>query len=58
MKRDLELLNFIFSNKSKTFHRKKYFENDFLSFCLYYFPEVFSHPMAEFQKEYCDDLQR
>ena len=57
MKRDRELLNYLFTNTSKSFLRKEYFKWDFLSFCLYYFPNEFTHPLAQFHKDYVDDLQ-
>ncbi len=57
MKRDKELLEYLFTNPDKTFLRKQYFKNDFLSFCLYYFPNEFTHPLASFHHEYLDDLQ-
>ncbi len=57
MQRDTDIIQFIFSRKSKQEHRVAYFENDFLYFCFYYFPGEFNHPLADFQKEYCEDLQ-
>ena len=57
MKRDRELINYLFINPDKIFLRKEYFKRDFLSFCLYYFPNEFTHPLADFHKEYVDDLQ-
>lgn len=58
MKRNKKIIQFVFSSQSTILHRVKYFEKDFLFFCLYYFPEEFSHPLADFQKNYCNDLQK
>ena len=57
MKRDRELLSYLFTNPDKILLRKEYFKGDFLSFCLYYFPNEFTHPLAPFHKEYLSDLQ-
>ena len=57
-KRNPDIIKFLFSEKSQTIHRKTYFENDFMFFCLYYFPREFLHPLADFQKEYMEDLEK
>ena len=58
MKRDRALLSYLFTNPDKIFLRKEYFKWDFLSFCLYYFPNEFTHPLAEFHMDYLDELQK
>lgn len=57
IKRDKEILDYVFSVDCSRDFRVSYFEKDFLSFCLYYFPGIFSHPPAQVQMQYCDDLQ-
>lgn len=57
IKRDKEIIDYVFSTECTKEFRIKYFENDFLAFCLYYYPAVFFHKPAPFQYEYCDDLQ-
>lgn len=57
IKRDKEILDYVFSLECSAEYRKEYFRHDFLSFCLYYFPGIFSHWPAQIQREYCDDLQ-
>jgi hypothetical protein len=42
--------------KSKAF-RVEYFKNNFYSFCLFYFPQYFTYPSAEFHKEWASNLQ-
>jgi hypothetical protein len=41
--------------KNKNF-RKEYFKYDFFRFCLYYFSNAFTFKSAEFQKDFCRDL--
>jgi hypothetical protein len=55
--RDKEIINYVFSTECTRDFRVKYFENDFLAYCLYYYPAVFFHKPAPFQYGYCDDLQ-
>lgn len=55
--RNKEIIWFIFSEKSKAIHRKEYFKKDFLSFCFYYFPWEFNHPLAPFHFEYVETLE-
>lgn len=56
-KKFLEIVEFIFSPQSKSIHRRTFFKENFLYFCLYYFPWEFSHKMADFQKKYLHSLQ-
>jgi len=56
-KRDEKIIAFIFSKDSKSFHRKEYFYSDFLSWCFYYFPGEFNHPLAPFHFEYVETLE-
>lgn len=55
--KDKEIVEYIFSEKSKSKVRKAYFEKDFLLFCFYYFPEEFLHALASFQIEYIENLE-
>lgn len=41
---------------SKAF-REKYFKKNFYTFCLYYFTNTFTFESADFQKDFCKDLQ-
>jgi len=56
-KRNEKLILFIFSEESKSIHRKEYFKNDFLYFCFYYFPGEFNHPLASFHFDYVETLE-
>ena len=56
-KRNKKLILFIFSEESKSVHRKEYFKNDFLYFCFYYFPGEFNHPLASFHFDYVETLE-
>jgi hypothetical protein len=57
MKRDPEILDYIFTHEEKIKLRTDYFERDFMAYCWYYFPHEFVHPVAQVQEEYCYDLQ-
>lgn len=41
---------------SKAF-RVEYFKNNFYSFCLFYFPQYFSYPSADFHRDWAKNLQ-
>jgi len=55
--KDWKLIAFIFSKNSKSIHRKEYFKSDFLSYCFYYFPWEFNHPLAPFHFTYVETLE-
>ncbi|MFW5795071.1 MAG: hypothetical protein ACOCV1_06265 [Bacillota bacterium] len=42
---------------SKKETRVEYCKHDFFAFCMYYFPDTFNLPSADFHKKFCKDLQ-
>jgi hypothetical protein len=56
--KDLELYEKVKDKlyNSKAF-RVEYFKKNFYSFCLFYFPQYFSYPSAEFHKDWARELQ-
>lgn len=51
-----KIIEYIFSWKSHEKNRVSFFENEFLLWCIYHFPWDFVHVIADFQKEYAQDL--